>query len=240
MCERVCAIRAKNTDHNVIATLDKDEVKAILATVETDNLLGARDQALFTMLYNTGARVQELVDLDVSDLRMEKPLQVLLTGKGGKQRIVPLYEETVSAIQHYLKLRERAGIDDKTLFLNARGSRITRFGIGYILAKHAAQAARKCPYLRGKKVTPHIYRHTTALHLIQSGSDISVVKEWLGHADIKTASLYVDINIEMKRRALEACPSPAATRTDEPDKPLWHDPHIASFLQDLSRGVALC
>ena len=133
-----------------------------------------------------------------------------------------------------------APVAGRAIFLNARGRRITRFGIGYIVAKHAALAARKCPSLRRKKVTPHTYRHTTALHLIQSGSDISVAKEWLGHADIKTTSLYVDINIEMKRRALDACPSPTTTRTDEPEKPLWHDPHIANFLQDLSRGAAIC
>lgn len=240
VCERVCAISAKKTEHKVIATLDKDEIKQMLAAVTADTLLGARDQALLTMLYNTGARVQELVDLDVSDLRMEEPLQVLLTGKGRKQRIVPLYEETVAAIHHYLKLRDQAGIQSKVLFLNSRGQRITRFGIGYIVSKYAAQAARKSPSLNGKKVTPHMYRHSMALHMIQSGSDISVVKEWLGHANLKTTSLYVDIDIEMKRKALEACPPPAAPRTGEPEKPLWHDPDLLPFLQSLSRRAALC
>lgn len=240
VCERVCAISAKKTEHKVIATLEKDEVKQILATVTADTLFGARDQALLTMLHNTGARVQELVDLDVSDLRMEEPLQVLLTGKGRKQRIVPLYEETVAAIHHYLKLRSQAGIESKALFLNSRGQRITRFGIGYIVSKLAAQAARKSLSLRDKNVTPHTYRHTTALHMIQSGVDLSVVKEWLGHSDIKTTSLYVDIDIEMKRKALEACPPPAAPQTNEPEKPLWHDPDLLPFLQKLSRQAALC
>jgi site-specific recombinase XerD len=240
VCERVCAISAKRTEHKVIATLEKDEVKEILATVTADTLFGARDQALLTLLYNTGARVQELVDLDVSDLRMEEPLQVLLTGKGRKQRIVPMYKETAAAIQHYLKLRGRAGIDSKALFLNASGLRITRFGIGYIVAKRAAQAARKSLSLRGKNITPHTFRHTTALHLIQSGVDITVVKEWLGHADLKTTSLYVDIDTEMKRKALKACPPPTAPQTAEPAKPLWHDPDLLPFLQRLSRQAALC
>jgi site-specific recombinase XerD len=235
VCERVCAIRAKKTGHKVIVTLEKDEVKKILSVSDDATLLGARDKALLTFLYNTGARVQEAVDLNVSELRMEKPLQVVLSGKGRKQRIVPLYEETVSAIQHYLKLRRQAGIESEALFLNALGQRITRYGIGTILSKHATQASRSCPSLQRKKVTPHTYRHTIALHLIQSGSDISVVKEWLGHADLKTTSLYVNINIEMMRKALEACPPPAVPQTDGADKPLWHDHELLLFLEDLSR-----
>ena len=240
VCERVCAISIKKTEHKVIATLDNEEVKAILTTTLSHTLLGARDQALLLMLYNTGARVQELVNLEVEDLRMEKPLQVLLTGKGRKQRIVPLYEETVSAILHYLKIRGQSGVEHETLFLNAHGERITRFGIRHIVSKYVALAARTCPSLKGKKITPHTYRHTTALHLIQSGVDISVVKEWLGHADIKTTSLYVDIDIEMKRRALEACPPPFAPQTDEPQKPLWQNPDILHFLQRLSRQAEKC
>lgn len=240
VCERVSAISAKKSDHKVIVALDNDEVKAILVTTESHTLKGARDQALLMLLYNTGARVQELVDLDLSDLRMEKPLQVILTGKGRKQRIVPLYEETIAAIRHYLKRREHAGIDHKAMFINSHGKRITRFGIRHIISKHVALAAPKCPSLQGKNVTPHTYRHTTALHLIQNGVDISVVKEWLGHADIKTTSLYVNIDMEMKRRALLACPSPSAPRMDEPDKPLWYDPDILHFLQGLSRQAALC
>ena len=240
VCERVCVISAKKTEHKVIATLDNAEVKEILGVVNPETLQGARDQALFVMLYNTGARVQELIDLDVSNLRMETPMQVLLTGKGRKQRIVPLYGETITAIQHYLKLREQAKIEEDALFLNSRGKRITRFGIDYIVSKYAKSAAKKCPSLVDKDVTPHTYRHTTALHMIQSGIDIFVIKEWLGHADIKTTSLYVDIDIEMKRKALEACPSPTVPRTGVPENLHWHDPSVLNFLKGLSRQAALC
>jgi site-specific recombinase XerD len=235
VCERVCAISPKNTEHKVIATLEKTEVVQILAGTQSDTLLGARDQALLTMLYNTGARAQELADLDVSDVRMDKPLQVLLTGKGRRQRVVPLYEESVTAIKHYLKLREREGITSSALFVNVNGVRITRFGIAYIISKYAALAAHRLPSLWKKRVTPHTYRHTTALHLIQSGCDISVVKEWLGHADLKTTSLYLEIDIDMKRKALEACPSPASCQTKNPVQPIWGTPDILSFLQGLSR-----
>jgi integrase/recombinase XerD len=245
VCERVCAISAKKTEHKVLATLENTEVETILAATQTstDTLQGARDHALLLMLYNTGARVQELVGANVCDVRMEAPVQVCLTGKGRKQRVVPLYDETIHAIQHYLKLRKGTGLDHQALFTNARGARITRFGIGHIVSKYAALAARSDPCLSGKTITPHTYRHTIALHLIQSGVDITVVKAWLGHADIKTTSLYIDINTEMKRKALEACPPPpSAAQTPETEKPLWHNPTVLQFLQSLSHQArpALC
>jgi len=159
VCERVCAISAKKTQHKVVATLDDNEIRLILGETETGTLLGARDQALLALFYNTGARAQELVDLDLPALRLEVPFQVLLTGKGRKERVVPLYEETVTAIKHYLDLRQQARIKHEALFLNARGVRITRFGIGHIVAKYAGRAARECPSLAHKKVTPHTLRH---------------------------------------------------------------------------------
>ncbi len=234
-CERVCAISTKKVQHKVLATLDDNELSGILGETAPDTLLGARDQALLSLLYNTGARVQELVDLDPSALRLEAPFQVLLTGKGRKERVVPLHEQTVVAIKHYMDLRQQARIKHKALFLNARGDRITRFGIGHIVAKHAGRAARQCPSLVGKKVTPHTFRHTCALHLIQTGANIAVVKEYLGHADIRTTHLYIEIDVEMKRKALEACPPPCAARTDQPQTPSWLDPPVMAFLKDLSR-----
>lgn len=242
VCERVCAISAKKTEHKVITPLDNNEIKAILGSAQTrtDTVQGARDQALLLMLYNTGARVQELVDAKIADVRMETPAQICLTGKGRKQRIVPLYDDTIKAIQHYLMLRKPAGTEHEALFVNARGKRFTRFGIGHIVSKYAALAGRTCPSIASTHVTPHTFRHTIALHLIQSGVDISVVKEWLGHADIKTTSLYVDINVEMKRKALEACPPPLPARTTEPVSPRWQNPAVLNFLESLSRQAAIC
>lgn len=240
VCERVCAISAKKTEHKVIASLEKDEVDAIFTSVKSDTLWGARDQALLHLLYNTGARVSELVDLDVSHLRLEEPCQVLLTGKGQKQRITPLFPETVTAIKHYLKLRDQSRFESKVMFVNTQGDRITRFGIRHIVKRYADLAAENTPSLKAKNVTPHTFRHTIALHLIQSGNEITVVCEWLGHADIKTTNIYVEINNEMKRKVLETFPPPAAPQTKEPNKPLWHDPPILGFLKNLSRQAKLC
>jgi len=236
-CERVCAISHKATETNVIEALTHDDVHAIINATDPVTLNGARDRALFMLMYNTGARVQELVDLTLADLRLQAPAQVLLTGKGRKQRIVPLWKETVAAIQHYCELRQAARISSKRLFLNARGKPITRFGIGHLVTKYTRIAAASNPFLGDRTVTPHTFRHTTALHLIQTGVDIVTVKEWLGHADIKTTMQYLEINLEMKRQALEKYPPPDVSSL--PEKPRWQDNDILQFLNRLSRASVM-
>ena len=234
-CDRISAIEAKATEHKVVETLLLEEVQAMVNATDPTNLYGARDQAMFTLFYNTGARVQELVDLDVSDLKLGKLPQITLTGKGRKERVLPLREETVQALQHYLAMREAQGIVHEALFLNTRGQRLTRYGVNYLVKKYRKRAAEKCPSLAAKRVTPHTFRHTTALHTIQSGVDITGVKEWLGHAHIKTASLYVDINIEMKRNALDKCRSPKPQPTTSEPPPPWLAPDALKFLEELAR-----
>lgn len=238
-CERVCAIRAKNVAHKVMETLEQQEVQALFKGLAADTVHNARDLALLSLLYNTGARVQELVDLDVGDLRLAAPCQVKLTGKGRKERIVPLHKETAEDLRRYLDMRAAAESGAKAVFLNEKGGRLTRFGVSYIVKERVAAAAKQESSLAGRKITPHTFRHTTALHLIQSNVDISVVKEWLGHADIKTTSLYVEINIEMKRKALESFPPPIQPGTAG-ERPNWRKPGVMSFLRNLSRGSALC
>jgi len=234
-CDRICAIQAKATEHKVVETLLLDEVQAMVNATDPSNLYGARDQAIFSMFYNTGARVQELVDLELADLRLDKLPQVTLTGKGGKQRVLPLRRETVQALQHYLAMREAQGIVHDRLFLNTRRQPLTRFGINYVVEKSRKRAAEKCPSLAAKHVTPHTFRHTTALHMIQSGTDITGVKQWLGHAHIKTASLYVDIDVEMKRKALEKCKNPKPRSTTPEQRPPWLAPETLKFLDELVR-----
>ena len=238
-CERVCAIRAKNVPHKVMETLDHHAVQAVFKGLEADTVHNARDRALLSLLYNTGARVQELVDLDVGDLRMDAPRHVKLTGKGRKERIVPLHEETVENLRRYLDMRADAGMSGKAVFLNEKGVRLTRFGVSHIVKERVSDAAGREPSLAGRKITPHTFRHTTALHLIQSGVDITVVKAWLGHADVKTTSLYVEINLEMKRKALDAFPPPVQPGTAN-ERPNWRKPGVMKFLHDLSLSTALC
>lgn len=230
---RIQAIRAKKTDHRPPPSLNRDEVEAILAVPDSGTLLGARDSALLQLLYNTGARVQEIADLDISDIRFETPAEITLTGKGRKRRVVPLWAETAEAVLHYLQTREQTGIRSDHLFLNNRNNPMTRFGIGRRTQLYADTAAESCRSLRGRPITPHVFRHTAALHLIEAGNDIFLVRDWLGHQDISTTSQYVEISIDRKRAALEKVPPP--TNAAVPELPKWKTPNIIDFLVRLSR-----
>lgn len=233
----VQAIREKKTDHEPPPSLTLPEVNAILAVPDAGRLLGARDKALLQLLYNSGARVQEVADLRLADLRRDACAVVTLTGKGRKTRAIPLWPQTVTAIDHYLTLRQQAGVNSDRLFVNVKAQPMTRFGIGRRVEKLAHEAAGACPSLRERTVTPHVFRHTTALHLIEAGNDIAVVKDWLGHADLKTTSAYLEVSLRRKRDALEKVPPPAGGEPAE--QPQWKQPVMMAFLSRLSRGVML-
>ena len=170
--------------------------------VDIKTRTGIRDKALLFTLYNTGARVEEIVDLSISDLRLIPPGQVKLLGKGRKQRACPLWPETMDALKDYLQNRSPKNRNTESVFLNANGTPITRFGIAYIITKHAEKATVRCPTLNQKTVGPHTFRHSTAMHLIQAGNDINMVRLWIGHADINTTHMYVEIDMEMKQKIL--------------------------------------
>jgi integrase/recombinase XerD len=231
--ERIQAIKSKSSEHHSPSSLSVQEVEAILACPDPDTLMGARDKALLQLMYNTGARVQELADITVADVRFDAPATVTVTGKGRKTRVIPLLEETIEILTHYLELREHSGIDSPYLFLSTRGGPMTRFGIGRRVAIHAQTALSACPSLQGRNITPHVFRHTTALHLIDAGNDIFVLKDWLGHAHIKTSSQYVEISVERKRKALEKMPPPDGGRA--PEAPQWKQPALMEFLARCSR-----
>lgn len=237
--ETIQAIRQKKTDYTPPPSMTITEVEAIIAVPDTSQLLGARDRALLTLLYNSGGRVQEIADLKISDIRFDATSTVKLTGKGSKTRIIPLRTETLKAISFYLKFREQTGIQSDHLFLNIKGDPMTRFGIGRRVEQLAQKAATVCPSLLGRTITPHTFRHTIALHLIESGADIVQVQEWLGHEDLRTTSQYLEISVERKRAALEKVPPPEIGNTKEPESAQWKQPAVMAFLTNLSRGVML-
>jgi site-specific recombinase XerD len=231
--ERIQAIRLKSTDQRPPPSLTVEEVKAILACPDPQTLPGARDAALLQVMYNTGARVQELADLRLADLHLQAPATVTLTGKGKKTRTIPLWEETAQILDRYLRFREQEGVHSECLFLSSRGGAMTRSAIARRVALYARAAMAASPSLQGRRITPHTFRHTTALHLIEAGNDVFVLKDWLGHAHIKTSSQYVEISVERKRKALEKVPPPGASNQAEP--PRWKQPAIMEFLQRCSR-----
>lgn len=234
-CQRICAIATKRQEHKTIQYLEDNEMTAVLNSINRHSRNGSRDYALLLFLYNTGARVQEVVDLKFADVRLQIPFQVRLCGKGRKERLCPLWPESVEALETYFSSRKPTLFEDSPAFVNANGRRITRFGIRYLVRQYAAQAAQVCPSMKSKKVSPHTWRHTTAMHLLQSGNDISVVKHWLGHADVNTTHAYVEIDMNMKRKALEAC-EPPQTKTAKGLRK-WTKPSILQWLDQLSENI---
>jgi site-specific recombinase XerD len=160
---------------------------------------GHRDRALLLLLYNTGARVHELVDLDVSDLRLDPVPIVTLQGKGRKQRSCPLWARTVEALQAWLGER---GNNDGPLFFNRQGRRLSRSGVAYILRQLAGRASLSPRH--ASRVSPHVIRHTTAMHLLHAGVDITTIAAWLGHSQLDTTHGYVEIDLRMKQEAVAA------------------------------------
>ena len=202
--QTILAVPFKRQTHPVVGYLERDEVLKIFASIDSQTMQGQRDDALLRLLYNTGMRVSELVDLDVNHLRFNRPHTVRILGKGRKERTCPLWTETVTALKAYLGKRG-VRLDDATpLFVNREGNRLTRFGVRYIIAERVAEAANTCPSLLTRRVTPHTFRHTTAMHLLQSNVDLNMIRSWLGHASIETTSGYVEIDLEMKRKTLQS------------------------------------
>jgi site-specific recombinase XerD len=234
-CQTIRTIPLKRTQHKTVDYLEESEMQALLNVVELHSRNGVRDNALLLLLYNTGARVSEIVQLKVVDLHLEGSAQVKLLGKGSKYRSCPLWPETVGALQDYLRQRTAKDPVAQQLFLNANGSPLTRFGVRHIIDKLATAAKRKCSSIAAKAVNPHTIRHTTAMHLLRSGNDINMVSYWLGHADINTTHIYVEIDMEMKRRMLQKAEAPVVKKP-----PLWQKPGILLWLSGLTKAPQLC
>jgi len=234
-CQLIRTIPIKRTQYKTVGYLEENEMQALLDTVDLKSRTGVRDKALLLLLYNTGARVSEIVGLKEADLRLDGIAQIKLLGKGNKYRSCPLWDETVEALDDYLKQRTAKDPAEKKLFLNANGSPITRFGVRYIILKYAEKAKNKCPSIAAKTVTTHTIRHTTAMHLLRSGNDVNMVSYWLGHADINTTHNYVEIDMEMKRQMLQKIGPP------DIKKPLpWQKPNILQWLNSLAKPSQLC
>ncbi len=196
-CRRIRELPPARFEHPEVKYLDDDEILELIRGI--DPVAEPRDRALLLLLYNTGARVQEIVDLDLCDIHLDPVPVVRLEGKGRKQRTCPLWTRTVTALQAWLTERNTA---DGPLLLNTQGRRLSRSGIAYILRKLAVRAGISPRH--ATRVSPHVIRHTTAMHLLEAGVDITTIAAWLGHAKLDTTHGYVEINLRMKQKALAA------------------------------------
>ncbi len=196
-CRRIRELAPARIEQPEVEYLDDDEILELVKAIGP--AAQARDRALLLLLYNTGARVQEIVDLDLCDIRLDPVPVVTIEGKGRKQRTLPLWDRTVEVLEQWLAER---GNDDGPLLLNAQDQRLSRSGVAYILRKLAVRA-RLCAR-HARRVTPHVIRHTTAMHLLQAGVDITTIAAVLGHSQLATVHGYVAIDLRMKQKALAA------------------------------------
>ncbi len=230
-CQRVLAIPRRRSRRPEIDYLRPDDLAAILAEPNLKTEDGGRDAVLLSVLYDTGARVQELVDLRVRSVRLEAPAQVRLFGKGRKARAVPILPATVKLLAGYIRALGFNGPEhlDEPLFRNRDGHHLSRSGVRYIIDKYTALAREKRPGLPDK-VTPHTFRHTKAMHLVQAGNHIVVIRDILGHTDISTTSIYARADLDARRKALEK----AAITAPEPPTPSWQrDDDLMAWLKRL-------
>lgn len=209
--QRVLGIPMKRFDRPLLGYLSREEIDAILAAPDLSRWNGRRDRAMLTTLYNTGARVSEVVGLQLGDLLLDRENRVRIRGKGRKERVVPLWKSTATMLTAWL--RDVPSEERLPLFPNRAGHSLSRSGVAHRLAVATRTAARTCPSLKAKRVSPHTLRHTTAMHLLQSGVGITVIALWLGHESPVTTHMYVEADLTMKRRALDRVPPPAGRRS---------------------------
>lgn len=195
---------------------------------------GRRDATLLSIMYDTGCRAQELCDLTVSDIRIQKPATVKVTGKGNRTRIIPVMDSMAKLLKQYLKefglmAPEKNGLP---LFSNRSGEKLTRKGVTYILQKYFIQAQKIEPGLFPAKMSPHCCRHSKSMHLLQSGVDLIYIRDLLGHVDVKTTEIYARIDSEMKRKSLER----GMNITPVDKEPIWQtDKELLVWLNNLGR-----
>lgn len=230
-CQRILNIPFKRRTSRTIDYLEFEEITAVLDSVDRTTQDGRRDYALFSLMFNTGVRVQELIDLKAIDLHLSKPFSVRIFGKGRKERICPIWPQTAHILCQHLEERRIDPREPVSVFTNHSGKPLTRFGIRYLLAKHLHNASIVRPSLGRKKLHPHSLRHSTAIHLLKSGVDLSTIASWLGHVSVNTTNKYATMDLEMKRQAMEK----ARPLTDgNPSRGEWkQNPDLLTWLESL-------
>lgn len=197
-CMEVRSVPFKKTAKTIIGYLEKPELDELLRQPDRSTPIGARDHALLLFLYNSGARADEAARLTVGSLQLGTSPSVRILGKGNKIRVCPLWAPTASALRPFAANRH----PDDPIFRGRTGQPMTRFGIHRLVTAYAKCASRRMPSLATKRVSPHILRHTTAVHLLRAGVDINTIRAWLGHVSLDTTHVYAEVDLDMKAKAL--------------------------------------
>jgi len=224
--QSVLAIPMKRFEQPLVGFLSREHIGAILAAPDQNTSTGQRDRVMFATLYNTGARVSELIGMQMGDLTLEPSASVRIRGKGRKERSVPLWSDTAAQLKRWLRAYPRTL--EQPLFPNRSGGHMTRIGLTERLKLAAKRAGQQYPELLKRRIFPHLIRHSIAMHMLQAGVDITVIALWLGHESPATTHRYVEADLVMKERALQAlqAPSQVTLRYQAKDK-------VLQFLQSL-------
>jgi integrase/recombinase XerD len=234
LCQQILAIPMKRSASKAINYLTLDAMKAILEAPDVTSFMGRRDLVLLSLMYDTGARVQEIADLIAADVRLDNPSTVTVTGKGNKSRLVPLMSPTAKLLDQYMSEHDLKSIAHRSypLFQNRSHDKLTRAGITYILKKYVDEARSRRPGHIPKVVSPHCFRHSKAMHLLQAGVNLVYIRDLLGHVSIKTTEVYARADSLMKRNALES----AYQETSPSEMPVWQqNQELLKWLKDLGR-----
>lgn len=233
----ILAMRMKKQPEPVVSYLSIDAVTFLLRQPNAATKSGYRDMLVLTLMYDSGARVSEITQIQIGDFRIQTPATITLHGKGSKDRIVPLSEKTIALIRAYLERERLLGPEkqNKLLFVNHSGQQLTRAGVAYILNKYASKVRIQMPTLLPTKLSPHCMRHSKAMHLLQAGVALIYIRDFLGHESIKTTEVYAKSDSKSKRHALESAYS-GVNLTDPTLTASWNnDVSLMKFLEDLCR-----
>jgi site-specific recombinase XerD len=234
--QKILNIPDKRCAKTIVPFLTGEEMRILLSTPDSSTWNGFRDLTLLAVLYDSAARVQELVDLKVKDLRLSKPAVITLHGKGQKTRHVPISDKTRDLLESYLqRIQKHTGTSngDQHVFVNSKKQQLSRWGVSYIIDKYVDSARHNDGFDVRFSVTPHVFRHSKSVHLLQSGVNLVYIRDFLGHSDCSTTQIYAKADTETRRKALESAYTDILPETDMPD---WaDDKNLMDFLTSLGR-----
>jgi integrase/recombinase XerD len=230
--QRVAGVPTKRTAPAETFFLEQDELQSLFKSLPTHGSFALRDRTLLLFLYNTGARVQEVADLRHQNLELEGQARVRLHGKGDKWRVCPLWPETATLLRQLTAKPQLTG-PAGAVFTSLQGQALTRFGIYKIVHRHTRLLLKSNEPHR--RISPHTFRHTSAVHLLEAGVEVNVIRGWLGHVSLETTNRYAEINLRMKQAALQACQPPTSASSEACQrKPIWReDAELLKWLKTL-------
>lgn len=231
--QKISAIPRKRAQPPETIFLERDEIEGTLARLPAAGRHALRDRTLLLFLYNTGARVQEAADLRANDIQFDPTPRVHLHGKGDKWRVCPLWAETAVLLKQIL-VQQGSQAPTWPVFTGAKDAALTRFGIYKIVRRYTTHVIKRRADGRPRPVSPHVWRHSTAVHLLEAGVEVNVIRAWLGHVSLETTNRYAEITLRTKQAALEKCIIPATPGERIPRKPVWQtDDALLKWLQSL-------